>query len=153
MKKKVNPVPKGYRTVTPYLLVKGAKKLLQFIEKAFAAKVIDRMETPDGRVAHATARIGDSMIMMGEAHGGYKPMPTMVYLYVKDVDASYKRALRAGAKAVMAPADQFWGDRHGGVIDACGNQWWISTHIQDLSRAEIKRRGQELMQKSTESKS
>ncbi len=152
MSKKVKPVPKGYRTVTPYLLVKGTKQLIQFIEKAFAAKIIDRMETPDGRVVHATARIGDSMIMMGETHGKWKPMPAMVYLYVKDVDATWKRAIRAGAKPVMKPADQFWGDRHGGVIDCCGNQWWISTHIKDLSRAEIKRLGQEAMQQSTEAK-
>jgi uncharacterized glyoxalase superfamily protein PhnB len=145
MKSKVKPIPKGYHTVTPYLLVKGTAKLIDFLKRAFDAKVFDRMEGPSGKVAHATVRIGDSMVMMGEAHGKWKAMPAMVYLYVKNVDATYKRALRAGAKSVMKPADQFWGDRHGGVLDACGNQWWISTHIENVSPAEVKRRGEAYM--------
>jgi uncharacterized glyoxalase superfamily protein PhnB len=147
MKTKVNPVPKGYHTVTPYLVVKGAGKLITFLQRAFDAKVVDRMNMPDGSVAHAALRVGDSMVMLGEAGGKWKPMPAMIYLYVKDVDATYRRALRAGAKSVMKPANQFWGDRHGGVKDAHGNQWWISTHIENLSPAEIKRRGAEWMKK------
>ena len=145
MKKKVNPIPKSYHTVTPYLLVKGTGKLIEFLNKAFDAKVIDRMDGPGGKVMHAALRVGDSMVMLGEAHGKWKPMPTMIYLYVKNADATYRRALRAGAKSIMKPADQFWGDRHGGVQDKFGNQWWMSTHIEDLSKAEIKRRGEEWM--------
>ena len=147
MKKKVKPIPKGYHTVTPYLLVKGAGKLVEFLKRAFDAKVVDLMNGPGGSVAHAALRVGDSMVMLGEAHGKWKPMPTMIYLYVKDADATYRRALRVGAKSVMKPADQFWGDRHGGVVDAFGNQWWMSTHIEDLSKAEMKRRGEEFMKK------
>jgi|SRR6266850_1624564 uncharacterized glyoxalase superfamily protein PhnB len=147
MKRKVKPVPKGYHAITPYLLIKGVAKLIDFLKRAFGAKVIDRMEGPNGAVMHAALKIGDSMIMMGEAHGKWKPMPTMIYLYVKDADATYKRALKAGAASVMTPADQFWGDRHGGVRDFAGNQWWMSTHIENLSPAEVKRRGQEMMKK------
>jgi uncharacterized glyoxalase superfamily protein PhnB len=120
---------------------------LGFLKKAFDAKIVDRMEGPGGAVMHASVKIGDSMVMMGEAHGQWKPMPTMIYLYVKNADAVYKKALRAGAKSVMKPADQFWGDRHGGVADFAGNQWWMSTHIEDLSPAEVKRRGAEYMKK------
>jgi PhnB protein len=147
MKTKVSPIPKGYRTVTPFLVVKGAAKLLEFAEKAFDAKVVDRMEAPDGTVMHASFRIGDSMLMLGEACGKWKPMPAMIYLYVKDADATYQRALRTGAKSVMKPADQFWGDRHGGVRDLFGNQWWISTHIENVPPAEIKKRAAAAMKK------
>jgi len=152
MKRKVKPVPKGYHTITPYLLIKNVAKLIGFLKRAFDAKVVDRMEGPNGAVMHASVKIGDSMIMMGEAHGKWKPMPTMIYLYVKDADATYKRALRGGAVSVMKPADQFWGDRHGGVKDFAGNQWWMSTHIEDLSPAEVKKRGQEMMKKMKEKK-
>jgi uncharacterized glyoxalase superfamily protein PhnB len=147
MKGKVKPVPKGYRTVTPYLVVKGAVRLIEFLKRAFGARVVDLMEGPNGAVGHASLRIGNSMVMMGEAGGKWKPMPAMIYLYVEDVDATFKRALRAGAKAVAKPADQFWGDRHGGVKDPSGNQWWISTHTEDLSPAEIKKRGEAWMKK------
>jgi uncharacterized glyoxalase superfamily protein PhnB len=149
MKRKVKPIPKGYHTVTPYLLVKGAAKQIEFLKKAFGAKVIDLMTGPGGSVAHAALRIGDSMVMLGEAHGKWKPMPTMIYLYVKSADATYRRALRAGAKSLMKPANQFWGDRHGGVADSFGNQWWMSTRVEDLSKAEIKRRGEEFMKNMT----
>lgn len=141
MQRKVNPIPKNYHTVTPYLLVKGGAAFLKFMEKAFDAKIVDLMPGPKKTVMHASFKIGDSMVMMGEAHGKWKPLPTMIYLYVKNADASYKQALRAGAKSIMEPANQFWGDRHGGVKDAWGNQWWISTHIEDVSPAEIKKRG------------
>jgi PhnB protein len=147
MKRKVSPIPRGYHTITPYLLVKGAAKQVEFLEKAFGAKVIDRMDGPGGKVLHAALRVGDSMVMIGEAHGKWKPMPTMIYLYVKNADATYRRALRVRAKSVMAPADQFWGDRHGGVVDAFGNQWWMSTHIEDVSPAEMKRRSAEWLKK------
>lgn len=147
MKNRVKPIPKGYHTITPYLLVKGVAKQMAFLKKAFDAKVVEQMNGPGGTVLHAALRVGDSMVMLGEAHGKWKPMPTMIYLYVKNADATYRRALRCGAKSLMKPADQFWGDRHGGVQDKFGNQWWMSTHIEDLSRAEIKRRSAEWMKK------
>jgi PhnB protein len=137
---KVKPIPKGYHTVTPYLLVKGAAKLIELLKKAFGAMVVDCLKMSGGAIAHASLKIGNSMVMMGEAHGKWKPMPTMIYLYVKDVDATYRRALRAGAKSIMKPHNQFWGDRYGSVKDAHGNQWWIATHIENVSPAEIKRR-------------
>jgi PhnB protein len=142
---KVKPIPKGYHTVTPYLLVKGVAKQIAFLKNAFDAKVVEQMNSPGGVVLHAALRVGDSMVMLGEAHGKWKPMPVMIYLYVKNADATYRRALRVGAKSLMKPANQFWGDRHGGVQDAFGNQWWMSTHTENLSKAEIKRRGAEWM--------
>jgi uncharacterized glyoxalase superfamily protein PhnB len=150
MKRKVSPIPKGYHTITPYLLIKATAQLIPFLKRAFDAKVIDRMDGPGGKVMHASLQIGDSRIMMGEAHGEWKPITSMIYLYVKDADATYKKALKAGAKSLMEPTDQFWGDRHGGVVDKWGNQWWMSTHIEELSSAEIKRRGKELMKKKTQ---
>jgi uncharacterized glyoxalase superfamily protein PhnB len=128
-------------------MAKRTDKLLEFLKKAFDAKVVDLMKGPGGTVAHASVRIGNSMVMMGEAGGKWKSFPAMIYLYVKDADATYKRALRSGAKSLMKPADQFWGDRHGGVKDSWGNQWWISTHIEDLTPAEIKKRGEAWMKK------
>jgi PhnB protein len=150
MKRKVSPVPKGYHTVTPYLLIKGVAQLMPFLQRAFDAKVIDRMDGPGGKVMHASLQIGDSRVMMGEAHGEWQPMPCMIYLYVKDADATYKKALKAGAKSIMEPVDQFWGDRHGGVVVKWGNQWWMSTHIEDVSAAEIKRRGKEWTKKKSQ---
>ena len=137
---KVKPIPKGYHTVTPYLLVKGAAKQIVFLKKAFGAKVNEQMDGPGGKVMHASLRVGDSMVMLGETPSKWKPMPAMIYLYVEDVDATYRRALRAGAKSIMKPHNQFWGDRYGSVKDAHGNQWWIATHIENVSPAEIKRR-------------
>lgn len=146
-KKKVSPVPKGFHRITPYLLIKNVAGLIRFLQKAFGAKVIDTMENPGGTVLHACLGMGDSRIMMGEAHGKWKPLPAMIYLYVKDADATYKQALKAGAKSIMKPEDQFWGDRHGGVQDKWGNQWWMSTHIEDLSAREIQRRGRQWMKR------
>ncbi len=141
--KAVNPIPEGYRTITPYLTVQGVAQLLEFLQKAFDAQVNYRMEGANGLVHHAEVKIGDSMLMLGEAHGDWQPMPGSIYLYVPDADATYKRAVEAGATSLMEPANQFYGDRHGGVKDSCGNQWWIATHIEDVSPEEIKKRHDE----------
>ena len=93
-------------------------------------------------------RIGDSVVMLGDAHGEHKPLQTMLYVYVDDADAIYQRALAAGATSVQAPVDQFYGDRSGGVKDAFGNLWWIATHIEDVPPAELKRRAQAAMEKA-----
>lgn len=141
----VKPVPEGYRTVTPYLVVPGIPKLLDFVKEAFGASELHRFTGPDGTIMHAEARIGDSIVMMGDPAGRYPAMPSTVYVYVPDVDAAYQRALSAGAKSVSAPKDQFYGDRSGGVIDPCGNQWYIATHVEDVSPEEMERRSREQM--------
>ena len=136
----VRPIPEGYHTVTPYLIADDVAKLIEFTKRAFGAKEIHSHKGPDGRIAHADVVVGDSHIMMGGARGAIKPMPCALYLYVPDVDALYKSALAAGATSLMAPADQFYGDRNGGVQDFAGNQWWISTHVEDVAPEELERR-------------
>jgi uncharacterized glyoxalase superfamily protein PhnB len=137
----VSPIPAGYHTVTPYLVVPGVARIVAFLQEAFGAELAAPLSTrPDGGVAHADVKIGDSHVMMGEPGPGFPAMPAMVHLYVPDVDASYQAALRAGAEVVMAPADQFYGDRSGGVKDAGGNIWWLATHVEDVSDEEIARR-------------
>jgi len=140
----VKPVPGGFHTVTPYLLVEGADTLIEFIEKAFDAKNIEKHTLPDGSIMHAQVTIGDSIIMLSEARGEFKAMPAMLHLYVTDVDATHKQAIQAGGTSLREPADQFYGDRSGGVLDPCGNQWWIATHVEDVSPEEMARRQAEL---------
>jgi len=137
--RRVQAIPAGYHTVTPYVVVSGVGKLLEFIKAAFGAKVKHQFAMPDGTVMHAEAKIGDSIIMLGEPRDG-KAIPCMLYLYVKDTDKVYKQALAAGATSVMEPANQFYGDRNAGVRDGFGNQWWIGTHIEDVSPKEMARR-------------
>jgi PhnB protein len=143
----VNPIPEGFHTVTPYLVVQGVPKLLDFLKQAFDAQEIMRMPRPDGAIMHAEVRIGDSAVMMGEAMGEHKPMPGAIYLYVADTDATYKRALQAGASSTMEPAEQFWGDRGAGVVDPVGNHWWIATHIEDVPPEELARRAEAFMKR------
>ena len=132
----VKPVPDGYHTVTPYLTVKGANSLIDFIKRVFDGEETFRMG--GDTVRHAEMRIGDSMLMLGEAPD--EPLPGMLHLYMPDADAVYKRALAAGATSLRAPTDMFYGDRTAGVKDAFGNQWWIATHIEDVSPEEQERR-------------
>jgi PhnB protein len=134
-----NHVPKGFGTVTPFLTVKDAARLIEFMKQAFGAQVAFRMDGPNGTVAHAEVKIGDSMLMIGEAPEGQE-MRAMLHLYMPDTDVVYKSALNAGAVSIREPADQFYGDRSGGVRDFCGNQWWIATHIEDVSMEEMQRR-------------
>ena len=141
----VKPIPEGYHTVTPYLTVQGAAKLVDFLKQAFGAEEIFRTTGPDGTIRHAEVRIGDSVVMMAEPRGEWKPMPGAIYLYVNDTDAAYKRALQAGATSLMEPADQFYGDRSAGVKDPVGNHWWIATHIEDVPPAELAKREEAFM--------
>jgi PhnB protein len=138
----VKPIPEGYHTVTPYLVIQGTAQLIEFLQKAFQAEETFRLEAPDGSISHAEVRIGDSRMMMGEAQGEIAPMPAMLHLYVEDVDAVYQQALQAGAESIREPEDQFYGDRTGGVKDSFGNQWWIATHVEDVSPEEMARRAQ-----------
>lgn len=140
MAKELRPIPEGYHSVTPYLLVTGVPHLLDFMKQAFGATERERQTSPDGSVRHAEVKIGDSMIMLGEARGEWKPMPAMLYLYVPDTDATYHRAVQAGARSLREPRNEFYGDRTAGVEDPSGNQWWIGTHVEDVTPEEMERR-------------
>jgi len=120
----------GAPTVQPYLHPLRAEPVIRFLQRAFGAKDLGRYTAPDGVMHHATIKIGDSQMEMGEAQGPYQPMPSMFYLYVPDVDATYRRALEAGAVSVNEPADQSYGDRTAGVKDIFGNQWYLATHVR-----------------------
>ncbi len=135
----VRPIPEGYHTVTPYLVVPGLARVIDFMKQALGATEIGRFEQ-EGRIMHAEVKIGDSIVMMGEPHGDIEARPAVLHLYVADTDATYRRALDAGATSLREPADQFYGDRSGGVKDPAGNQWWISTHVEDVSPEEMDRR-------------
>jgi PhnB protein len=138
---KVKPIPDGYHSITPYLVVQNGAAVVAFLQKAFGAKVVHRMDHEDGSLWHADVQIGDSHVMMGGASEESPAQPATVYLYVEDADAAYQSALEAGAKSVMPPTDMFYGDRNGGVTDPSGNSWWVATHIEDVSPEELEKRG------------
>jgi PhnB protein len=148
MTAKVNPIPDGYRSVTPYLCVRGAAQALEFYARAFGAVMGLRMDAPDGRVAHAEFRIDDSMFMISDEYpemGVRSPAslggtPVSLHLYVTDVDTLFKRALAAGAKTLREVADQFYGDRGGKLEDPFGHTWHFATHIEDVEPEEMARR-------------
>ena len=117
--------------------MKSAHRLIDWLTSSFGAEVISKMEMPDGRVAHCEVKIGDSLVMIGEREPGMK---LSTHLYLKDVDEAFARAVKAGGKVLNAPVDHPYGDRGAGVEDPEGNIWWISTHIEDVSEAEIIRR-------------
>jgi uncharacterized glyoxalase superfamily protein PhnB len=137
------PIPEGYHTVTPYLVVHGADKTIEFLKKAFGAELsFEPMLSPDGKVMHADLKIGDSHVMISEATDQHPPLQSMVHLYVPNVDAVYQRALAAGGKSTTEPTDQFYGDRSGGVKDPSGNHWHIATHKEDVAMPELKKRAE-----------
>jgi uncharacterized glyoxalase superfamily protein PhnB len=137
----VKPIRAGFHTVTPYLMVAGVPKLLDFLAKAFDAHEIFRLHRPEGAIGHAEVRIGDSMVMLGEPAGPFGPMPAQIYLYVNNCDAVYGRAIEAGGTPVMEPTTMsFSGERYGGVKDPAGNIWWVATHIEDITPEECARR-------------
>jgi uncharacterized glyoxalase superfamily protein PhnB len=126
-------IAEGLRTVNPYLHPLRGEPVISFLKRGFGAEELAKYASPDGVIHHAQIKIGDSVLELGEAHGPYQPMPSMFYLYVPNVDATYSRALNAGATSISEPADQSYGDRSGGVKDAFGNQWYIATHIRDMA--------------------
>jgi PhnB protein len=144
----VKAIPEGHHAVTPYLCIKGAASALEFYKQAFDATELMRLVQPDGRIGHSEIRIGDSVIMLSDEFpeiGARSPQttggsPVTIHLYVEDVDAVFNQAVAAGAKAKRPVADQFYGDRMGGVEDPFGYTWWIATHKEDLSSEEIQRR-------------
>ena len=151
-KKPVQPIPEGHPAVSPYLIVDDATRALEFYKKAFGAKELMRHAGPDGRIGHAEIRIGDSIIMLADEHlevdakspktvGG---TPVRLHLYVKDVDAVARQATAAGAKTVRPVQTQFYGDRNGMLEDPFGHQWHVSTHVEDVSPAELRRRAAQM---------
>jgi len=144
----VKPVPDGYHTVTPYLVIKGAAAALEFYKKAFGAEELLRMPAPDGTIAHAEIRIGDSTIMMGEEQPGMEfiaakpgtPSSVGLMLYVANVDEMFKRALAAGGRELRPLKNQFYGDRSGTLADPFGHVWTIATHMEDVTPEEMDRR-------------
>ena len=151
------PIPDGYGTVTPYIIVKGASRALDFYKKAFGAEEVFRMDGPEGSVMHAEIQIGDSRVMLADEYpdmGYVGPQPgagtsTSLYLYVEDVDARFKRAVDAGAKVKRDLRDEFYGDRTGTLADPFGHVWNIATHVEDVPEAEIRRRFEEMQKKGS----
>lgn len=148
MASNVKPIPEGYHTATPYLIVSGAAKAIDFYKKAFGAVEKFRTAQPDGRVGHAEIQIGDSIIMMADEFpemgarsaqslGG---SPVGILLYVDDVDQVFNQALAAGGKATRPLEDKFYGDRIGEVTDPFGHRWYVATHKEDVSPEEIRKR-------------
>ena len=139
----VKPIPEGYHSVTPYLIVHGAAKTVEFLHKAFGAEVIgEPMKRPDGKIMHADLKIGDSRVMLAEANEQQPATDAMLYVYVPNVDAVYQRAIASGGVSMMEPKDQFYGDRSGGVKDPAGNRWYIGTHKEDITPQELKKRAE-----------
>lgn len=141
----VKAIPEGMHTVTPHLICARAADAIEFYKKAFGAIELSRMPGPDGKIMHASFRIGDSVIMLNEENpqwGAFGPAslkgsPVTIHLYVEDVDAVFEQAVRAGAKATMPVDDMFWGDRYGKVEDPFGHHWSIGTHVRDASVEEM----------------
>ena len=143
------PIPEGYHSITPYLVVKDAAKAIDFYKRAFNAQEMERMPGPDGKgVMHAELKIGDSRVMLSDEFPGSgctSPQSLggttcQLFLYASDVDAAFQQALSAGATAVMPPADMFWGDRYGKLSDPFGHQWGLATHKEDVAPEDMKKR-------------
>ena len=139
----VNWKPEGSPTVTPYLVCSDAKATIDFIKNVLGGTELFTLDGPDGSIGHAEYRVGDSPLMIGQGNDMHKAMPMMLYVYVEDVDSVYKKAVAFGAKSLQEPKDQFYGDRSGGVEDASGNQWYLGTHVEDVSEEEVQRRAAE----------
>jgi uncharacterized glyoxalase superfamily protein PhnB len=139
--------PDAYHTVTPYLIVFDVPRLIEFLRAAFGGVEIERVTRPDGTVGHAEVRIGDSIVMMGQADSTHKSVESCLYVYVPDTDLTYKAALAAGATSTMEPVNMFWGDRNAGVKDMFGNSWWIATKVEQVPPEELQRRAAEWREK------
>ncbi len=149
----VKPIPDGYHTATPYLIIKDAARALDFYKQALGAEELFRMASPDGKIGHAEIRIGNSILMLADEHPemgyqspqSYGGTPVSIMLYVEDVDAQFQKAVAAGAKVKRPLKDQFYGDRSGTIADPFGHEWTIATHKEDLPMEEIERRAAEAM--------
>jgi PhnB protein len=149
----VKPIPDGYHSVTPYLIVNDGARAIDFYKQAFGAVETVRMGGPNGKIGHAEIRIGDSNVMLADespdmGHRSAQSIgatPVSLVLYVENVDAQFKQAIAAGAKELRAVEDQFYGDRMGTLVDPFGHVWSLGTHTEDVSPEEMKRRMEEMM--------
>ena len=145
------PIPEGFHTITPTLTIDGAAKAIDFYKRAFGAEERMSAPAPGGKIAHAELKIGDSIIMLNDVFPGMPEQHTVgnstgLWLYVDDVDKTFKQAVEAGAESRQEPEDMFWGDRWARVRDPFGNNWAIATHIEDLSPEEMQKRSEQAMQ-------
>ena len=155
MPNSVQPIPAGYHSVTPYLVVNDAARAIDFYQRAFGAKEINRMNGPDGKIGHAEIKIGDSIVMIADEmpQGGARAPRSIggtsvgIFLYVSDVDRAFEQAVKAGARIEMPLADMFWGDRYGRLADPFGHSWSVATHKEDVAPAEMKKRVEQAMSK------
>ena len=153
--KKASPIPKGYTALTSMLVFKDTRPALEWYQKAFGAKVTTRMDMPDGRVMHAEMRVGDALFMLGDEapERGYPSAErlggtaTGLMHYTRDCDATFARAVAAGAKVLMPLMDMFWGDRFGELMDPFGHRWAIATHVKDLTPRQMAAAAEEAMKK------
>jgi PhnB protein len=158
--KKPAPIPAGYASVTPYLHIQGAAAALEFYKKAFDAEAHLCMAGDGGRIMHAEMKIGDSFVMLADEFPdmGVRGPASLggtsvsIHLYVKDCDATFNRAVAAGATPLMPPADMFWGDRFGKLADPYGHHWSVATHVEDVGEAELEKRKAEWMKQMSEGK-
>jgi len=153
---KVKPIPEGYHNVTPYLIIDGAAKAIDFYKKVFGATEKMRMPSPGGKVGHAELTLGDSMIMLADEHAdmghraphAYGGSAVGLMVYVPDVDATVKTAIAGGAKVVRQVENQFYGDRMGTIEDPFGHQWYVATHVEDVPPEEMAKRAAAMGKKS-----
>ena len=158
MPSQVKPIPKGYRSVTPYLTVDNAAGAIDFYKRAFHAQEVVRMDGPGGKIGHAELKIGDSMVMLADEmpNGGCQAPHTLhgttsgIMLYVEDADAVFNQAVAAGAQVETPLANMFWGDRYGRLKDPFGHSWAVATHIEDVAPAEMSKRMQAAMAKMSQ---
>lgn len=157
MAEKVKAVPEGNHTITAHLSVREAAKAIEFYQKAFGAQLLFVHKMPDGKVMHATLKIGDSRLMLADEFPGMGPKspqalggsPVVLNIYVEDVDALWNQAVAAGAKVTMPLANQFWGDRYGQVVDPFGHSWALLSHVEDVAPEEVERRANEIFAQMT----
>lgn len=150
--KKVSYIPKGYNTITPYLIVSNGKKAIEFYTKLFGAKQVMRLDQPGGKIGHAELKIGDTKIMLADqcpemgalAPEAFSGSPVSIHLYVKDVDSTSNKAAKLGAKIIRPAQDMFYGDRSCGLQDPFGHIWYVSTHIENVTPAQMRKRAAEL---------
>lgn len=152
----VSPIPEGYHTVTPYLILKNAAAAIEFYKKALGAVELFRMQAPGGKIGHAEIRIGDSPVMLADEYPdmGYKGPESLggtsvsLMVYVADVDKVYAQAIAAGGKELRPLQNQFYGDRSGTLSDPFGHMWTISSHVEDVSEEEMAKRAESAMKQA-----